>query len=259
MREVMPAVFFGHGNPMNAIQSNTYTESWQKFGQSIPRPKAILAISAHWYGPDMAVSGNTSPETIHDFYGFPRELFEYTWPAPGSPELALRVQKLLQPLDVHFDEHRGLDHGTWAVLCHVFPDADIPVVQLSVDERKPPEFHYQIGRLLQPLRDEGVLIVGRGNIVHNLRAYVWEDKKVQPFEWALRFESATRKLMLEGKDRELAEYLRLGKDARLSVPSPDHFLPLLYVLGLRKEHEQVSFPVEGIEGGALSMLSVRIG
>ena len=259
MREVMPAVFFGHGIPMNAIQSNTYTESWQKFGQSIPRPKAILAISAHWYGPDMAVSGNTSPETIHDFYGFPRELFEYTWPAPGSPELALRVQKLLQPLDVHFDEHRGLDHGTWAVLCHVFPDADIPVVQLSVDERKPPEFHYQIGRLLQPLRDEGVLIVGSGNIVHNLRAYVWEDKKVQPFEWALRFESATRKLMLEGKDRELAEYLRLGKDARLSVPSPDHFLPLLYVLGLRKEHEQVSFPVEGIEGGALSMLSVRIG
>ncbi len=259
MREVMPAVFFGHGNPMNAIQSNTYTESWQKFGQSIPRPKAILAISAHWYGPDMAVSGNTSPETIHDFYGFPRELFEYTWPAPGSPELALRVQKLLQPLDVHFDEHRGLDHGTWAVLCHVFPDADIPVVQLSVDERKPPEFHYQIGRLLQPLRDEGVLIVGSGNIVHNLRTYVWEDKKVQPFEWALRFESATRKLMLEGKDRELAEYLRLGKDARLSVPSPDHFLPLLYVLGLRKEHEQVSFPVEGIEGGALSMLSVRIG
>ena len=259
MREVMPAVFFGHGNPMNAIQSNTYTESWQKFGQSIPRPKAILAISAHWYGPDMAVSGNTSPETIHDFYGFPRELFEYTWPAPGSPELALRVQKLLQPLDVHFDEHRGLDHGTWAVLCHVFPDADITVVQLSVDERKPPEFHYQIGRLLQPLRDEGVLIVGSGNIVHNLRAYVWEDKKVQPFEWALRFESATRKLMLEGKDRELAEYLRLGKDARLSVPSPDHFLPLLYVLGLRKEHDQVSFPVEGIEGGALSMLSVRIG
>ena len=259
MREVMPAVFFGHGNPMNAIQSNTYTESWQKFGQSIPRPKAILAISAHWYGPDMAVSGNTSPETIHDFYGFPRELFEYTWPAPGSPELALRVQKLLQPLDVHFDEHRGLDHGTWAVLCHVFPDADITVVQLSVDERKPPEFHYQIGRLLQPLRDEGVLIVGSGNIVHNLRTYVWEDKKVQPFEWALRFESATRKLMLEGKDRELAEYLRLGKDARLSVPSPDHFLPLLYVLGLRKEHEQVSFPVEGIEGGALSMLSVRIG
>ena len=259
MREVMPAVFFGHGNPMNAIQSNTYTESWQKFGQSIPRPKAILAISAHWYGPDMAVSGNTSPETIHDFYGFPRELFEYTWPAPGSPELALRVQKLLQPLDVHFDEHRGLDHGTWAVLCHVFPDADITVVQLSVDERKPPEFHYQIGRLLQPLRDEGVLIVGSGNIVHNLRTYVWEDKKVQPFEWALRFESATRKLMLEGKDRELAEYLRLGKDARLSVPSPDHFLPLLYVLGLRKEHDQVSFPVEGIEGGALSMLSVRIG
>lgn len=259
MREVMPAVFLGHGNPMNAIQSNTYTENWQKFGQSIPRPNAILAISAHWYVPVMAVSGNTSPETLHDFYGFPRELFEYTWPAPGSPELARRVQNLLQPIDVRFDEHRGLDHGIWAVLCHVFPDADIPVVQLSIDERKPPEFHYETGKLLQPLRDEGVLIVGSGNIVHNLRAYAWENEKIPPFDWASRFESASRKLMLEGKDRELSDYLSLGEDALLSVPSPDHFLPLLYVLGLRREHEQVSFPVEGIDGGALSMLSVRIG
>ncbi|NMW17598.1 MAG: 4,5-DOPA dioxygenase extradiol [Chlorobiaceae bacterium] len=259
MGEVMPAVFFGHGNPMNAIESNTYTESWQKFGQSIPRPKAILAISAHWYVPDMAVSGNTSPDTIHDFYGFPRELFEYTWPAPGSPELGLHVQKLLQPLDVRFDEQRGLDHGVWAVLCHVFPDADIPVVQLSIDERKPPEFHYETGKLLQPLRDEGVLIVGSGNIVHNLHAYVWENEKIPPFDWALRFESATRSLILEEKDRELIDYRAMGEDARLSVPSPDHFLPLLFVLGLRRKHEQISFPVEGIEGGALSMLSVRIG
>ena len=259
MGEVMPAVFFGHGNPMNAIQSNTYTESWFQFGQSIPRPEAILVISAHWYGPDMAVSGSASPETIHDFYGFPRELFDVTWPAPGSPELAERVRKLLLPLDVRFDAHRGLDHGTWAVLCHVYPNADIPVVQLSIDERRSPEIHYEIGRLLQPLRDEGVLIVGSGNIVHNLRAYVWGSELIAPFDWALRFESAARQLMLEGKDCELAAYRSMGKDAQLSVPTPDHFLPLLYVLGLRREHEQVSFPVEGIEGGALSMLSVRIG
>jgi 4,5-DOPA dioxygenase extradiol len=259
MREVIPAVFLGHGNPMNAIQSNAYTESWQKFGQSIPRPKAILAISAHWYVPDMAVSGSPSPETIHDFYGFPPELFEYAWPAPGSPELARRVQKLLQPLNVRFDGNRGLDHGIWSVLCHVFPDADIPVVQLCIDETKPPEFHYETGKLLQPLRDEEVLIVGSGNIVHNLRAYVWGNEKIPPFDWAFRFESATRKLMLEGKDRELIAYRTMGEDARLSVPSPDHFLPLLYVLGLRRANEQVSFPVEGIDGGALSMLSVRIG
>ncbi|TLU82003.1 MAG: 4,5-DOPA dioxygenase extradiol [Chlorobium sp.] len=259
MGEVMPAVFLGHGNPMNAIQSNAYTESWRRFGQSIPRPKAILAISAHWFGPETAVSGSLFPETVHDFYGFPQELFEVTWPAPGSPELAKRIQKLLQPLDVRFDKQRGLDHGTWAVLCHVFPNADIPVVQLSIDDRKPPEFHYEIGRLLQPLRDEGVLIVGSGNIVHNLRAYAWRNDNIPPFDWALRFESAAKKLMLEGKDRELVAYGTLGEDARLSAPSPDHFLPLLYVLGLRREHEQVSFPVEGIEGGSLSMLSVRIG
>lgn len=259
MGEVMPAVFFGHGNPMNAIQSNTYTESWARFAESIPRPKAILTISAHWYVSETAVSGSAFPETIHDFYGFPRELFEVTWPALGSPELAERVQKLLQPLGVRFDAHRGLDHGTWAVLCHVFPDADIPVVQLSIDERKPAEFHYELGKLLQPLRDEGVLIVGSGNIVHNLRAYAWDNEKIAPFDWALRFESAARKLMLEGKDRELADYTSMGEDARLSVPSPDHYLPLLYILGLRREHEQVSFPVEGIEGGALSMLSVCIG
>ena len=259
MGHVMPAVFFGHGNPMNAIQSNAFTEAWRRFGQSIPRPSAILAISAHWYGPDLAVSGSVSPETIHDFYGFPRELFEVSWPAPGSPELAECVRKILLPNDVRFDAHRGLDHGVWAVLYHLYPDADIPVVQLSIDKRKAPEFHYEIGRLLQPLRDEGVLIVGRGNIVHNLRAYDWENEQTAAFDWAVRFEDATRKLMLEGKDREVADYSFQGEDARLSVPSPDHFLPLLYVLGLRREHEQVSFPVEGIVGGSLSMLSVRVG
>ena len=259
MGMVMPAVFFGHGNPMNALQTNQYTESWRRFAQSIPRPKAILAISAHWYIPDTAVTGSPFPRTIHDFGGFPPELYNVNYPAPGSPELARKVQKLLAPLDVRFDEHRGLDHGTWSVLCHLFPEADIPVVQLSIDETMSPEFHYETGSLLQSLRDDGILIAGSGNLVHNLHTYAWGSENAQPFDWAVRFEQSARKLMVEGRDRELVDYMEMGNDARLSVPTPDHFLPLLYILGLRRENEQVSFPVEGIEGGSLSMLSVRIG
>jgi 4,5-DOPA dioxygenase extradiol len=259
MGSVMPAVFFGHGNPMNAIEKNEYTEAWRQFGENMPRPKAILAISAHWYVPGRAVSGSIAPETIHDFGGFPQELYNVTYPAPGSPELARQVQKLLLPLEFSFDEHRGLDHGTWAVLCHVFPDADIPVVQLSIDSTMGPEFHYETGRLLQSLRDEGILIVGSGNLVHNLHAYAWGHENVKPFDWAVRFEEAARTLMLEGQEQKLVDYKRFGDDARMSVPTPDHYLPLLYVLGLRREHEKITFPVEGFEGGSLSMISVQIG
>ncbi|NTW52677.1 MAG: 4,5-DOPA dioxygenase extradiol [Chlorobiaceae bacterium] len=259
MVSLMPTLFLGHGNPMNAIQSNRYTEGWRSLALSVPRPRAVLAISAHWYVPETAVSGDSSPETIHDFYGFPRELYEVDWPAPGSPELAERVRQQLLPLNVRFDKERGFDHGTWSVLCHMFPDADIPVVQLSIDQTKGPEFHYETARLLQPLRDEGILVVGSGNLVHNLRAYAWGDDHVQPFDWAVRFESEAKALILAGRDRELAEYRNMGEAARLSVPSPDHFLPLLYVLGLRRPGDEVSFPVEGIEGGSLSMLAVRIG
>ncbi|HWQ27063.1 MAG TPA: 4,5-DOPA dioxygenase extradiol [Chlorobaculum sp.] len=219
----------------------------------------MLAISAHWYVSETAVTGSSSPGTIHDFYGFPRELYEVSWPAPGSPELAERVRRQLLPLDVRSDEHRGLDHGTWAVLCHMYPDAEIPVVQLSIDGTKEPDFHYGIGRLLQSLRDEGILIVGSGNLVHNLRSFAWGDDHVEPYDWAVRFEEQSRALILEGRQRELAGYRSMGEDARLSVPSPDHFLPLLYVLGLRRADDEVSFPVEGIEGGSLSMLAVRIG
>jgi 4,5-DOPA dioxygenase extradiol len=259
MEKVMPAVFLGHGNPMNALHSNVYTEGWRRLGSSIPRPRAILAISAHWYVSETAVTGSSSPETIHDFYGFPRELYDVGWPAPGSPELAERIRRQLLPLNVRSDEHRGLDHGTWAVLCHMYPEADIPVVQLSIDETKGADFHYEIGRHLQPLRDEGILIVGSGNLVHNLRSYVWGDDQTQPFDWAVRFETKARTLMIEGRDSELVGYRSMGDDARLSVPSPDHFLPLLYVLGLRRAGDQVSFPVEGIEGASLSMLAVQIG
>jgi 4,5-DOPA dioxygenase extradiol len=259
MEKRMPAIFFGHGNPMNALESNACTEGWRRFGLSIPRPEAIIAISAHWYVSDLAVTGSANPETIHDFYGFPRGLFEMVYPAPGNPGLAARVQQLLEPLDVRMDLKRGLDHGVWAVLCHMFPDADIPVVQLSIDRRKGPEFHYETGRMLQSLRDEGILIAGSGNIVHNLHTYLWGDGNAPPFDWAARFEAKARQLMLEGRDRELVDYRNLGNDANLSVPSPDHFLPLLYILAQRNKNEEISFPVEGIEGGSLSMLCVRVG
>lgn len=255
----MPAIFFGHGNPMNAIQSNRYTDAWAEIGRSIPKPKAILCISAHWYIPGVAVTAMPQPRTIHDFGGFPRELFAVQYPAPGSPILAERVNELLNG-DASLDtSHWGLDHGTWSVLCHVFPDADIPVVQLSIDETQTSEWHYEFGKRLAPLRDDGILISGSGNLVHNLHAYAWGKQDVAPFDWALRFEDAARKRMLSGDHKPLASYELMGKDAQLSAPTPDHFLPLLYVLATQRDGDDVTFPVEGFDGGSISMLSVKIG
>ena len=185
MSKVMPAIFFGHGNPMNALSRNQYTEAWAAIGASLPRPKAILCISAHWYIQDAAVTVSAVPRTIHDFGGFPRELFEVQYPAPGEPELATRVQKLLAPLPVRRDESWGLDHGTWSVLRHVYPKPDVPVVQLSIDENQPASFHYDIGQRLAPLREEGILIIGSGNLVHNLHAYAWGEHTAEPYEWAV--------------------------------------------------------------------------
>jgi 4,5-DOPA dioxygenase extradiol len=256
----MPTIFFGHGNPLNALRRNSYTEGWAAIGASLPRPTAVLCISAHWYFPATAVTAMTKPRTIHDFGGFPQELFQVQYPAPGSPELAQRVKELLAPLLVGMDEKSwGLDHGTWSVLCHVFPDADVPVVQLSIDETKPPEFHYQIAKGLTPLRDEGVLVIGSGNIVHNLHTYAWGRHEVEPFDWAVRFENLAREVLLSGNDTPLIDYERLGRDALLSAPTPDHYLPLLYVMGLRRPEDQVTFPVEGFDGGSISMLTVKIG
>jgi 4,5-DOPA dioxygenase extradiol len=255
----LPSIFFGHGNPMNALYKNSYTEAWAELGRSIPRPDAILCVSAHWYIPAIGVTAMDRPRTIHDFGGFPRELFEVRYPAPGSPDLAERVGEMLGG-DVILDTVRwGLDHGTWSVLCHVFPDADIPVVQLSIDETKPSEWHYEFAKQLAPLRDEGVLVMGSGNLVHNLHAYAWGDQTREPFDWALRFESEARKLMIEADHHPLATYELMGKDALLAAPTPDHFLPLLYVLGTQREGDRVSFPVEGFDGGSISMLSVMIG
>lgn len=259
MSEPMPVVFFGHGNPMNALAHNVYTRGWQALGAEIPRPKAVLCVSAHWYLPGTFVTASPAPRTIHDFGGFPRELYEVQYPAPGSTQLAGRVRELLAPVPVGLDEPWGLDHGTWSVLHHVFPEADVPVVQLSMDETQPAEFHYETARRLAPLRDEGVLIVGSGNLVHNLHAYAWGRHAVEPLDWAVRFEAGARTLMLAGDHASLVAYETLGRDALLSAPTPDHYLPLLYVLALQRAGDEVTFPVEGFDGGSVSMLSVRIG
>jgi 4,5-DOPA dioxygenase extradiol len=259
MADILPAIFFGHGNPMNAVLNNPYTDAWRRIGEATPRPRAILSISAHWFVPETGVTISSSPRTIHDFGGFPKELYRVRYPAPGDPDLARRVQTLLAPLPVALDDSWGLDHGTWSVLRHVYPDADIPIVQLSIDESQPASSHFEIGRKLAPLRGEGVLIVGSGNLVHNLHAYAWGQHKPDPYDWAVRFENEAKELLLAGELRPLVQYETLGKDALLSIPTPDHYLPLLYVVGARQNADHVTFPVEGVDGGSISMLTVHVG
>jgi 4,5-DOPA dioxygenase extradiol len=255
----LPALFVGHGNPLNALERNSWSAGWAEMVADVPRPRAILAVSAHWYLPGTAVTAMAAPRTIHDFGGFPRALYEVEYPAPGAPELARRVRDLLAPTPVALDEGWGLDHGTWSVLCHAYPAADVPVLQLSIDETQPAAFHFALGRRLRPLREEGVLLLGSGNVVHNLHAYAWGRHPAAPHDWALRFEDEVRRALAESRPEPLVAYESLGRDALLSVPTPEHYLPLLYVLGARAEGEPVSFPVSGIDGGSVSMLSVRLG
>jgi 4,5-DOPA dioxygenase extradiol len=255
----MPAIFFGHGNPMNALADNEYSRAWAAIGRSIPPPKAVLCISAHWYIPATAVTAMPQPRTIHDFGGFPRELFEVQYLAPGSPELAARVSELLGGNGLLDEIHWGLDHGTWSVLIHLYPRADVPVIQLSINESEPAGYHYDLGKKLAPLRDEGVLIIGSGNVVHNLHTYAWGKHGVEPFDWAMRFDEKAREL-ISGRDHEpLVNYETLGRDALLSAPTPDHYLPLLYVLGAATEDDKISFPVSGFDGGSISMTAVQFG
>ena len=256
---MLPAIFFGHGNPMNALLKNEYTDAWKRIGHAMVRPKAILSISAHWFVPETGVTVATAPRTIHDFGGFPRERYQVEYPAPGDPQLARRVQKLLAPVPVQLSQTWGLDHGTWSVLRHLYPDADIPVVQLSIDENQPAAFHYEMGQKLAPLREEGVLIAGSGNLVHNLHAYAWGRHLPDPYDWAVRFEKEARELMLTGDHTRLVQYEALGRDAALSIPTPDHYLPLLYVIGARQQGEPMTFPVEGVDGGSISMLTAQVG
>jgi len=256
---MQPAIFLGHGNPMNALLTNSYTDAWKKIGLELPTPKAILSISAHWFVPHTGITVSTAPRTIHDFGGFPKELYQVQYPAPGDPVLAKKVHELLLPLDAKLDHSWGLDHGTWSVLKHMFPHANIPVVQLSIDQTQPASFHYDMGKKLAPLREEGVLILGSGNLVHNLHTYAWGMHPQDPFDWAVRFENRVKGMLLSQEHKHLVNFDTLGPEAELSVPTPDHYLPLLYVIGTQLKEESILFPVEGIEGGSISMLGVQIG
>lgn len=255
----MPALFLGHGSPMNVLENNPYTQAWQTLGKTLPRPKAIVAVSAHWYTRGTAVTAMEKPRTIHDFGGFPQALFDTQYPAPGSPELAEKIQHLLAPIPVAADRGEwGLDHGSWGVLIKMYPQADIPVVQLSVDGTQPAEYHYQLGRKLAALRDEGIMIVASGNVVHNLRMVKW-DGAAEPYPWAISFNQFVRdNLAYQGDNHPLINFMQ-HEGAALSNPTPDHYLPLLYVLGSWDGKEAMSIPVDGIEMGSLSMLSVQVG
>jgi 4,5-DOPA dioxygenase extradiol len=259
----MPVAFIGHGNPMYAIEPNRYADVWAELGRQLPRPTAVLAISAHWYVAGTAVTEMAQPRTIHDFGGFPRELFEVVYPAPGSLALAQRARRLIDeshiiPSPVVADTEWGLDHGTWSVARHMYPEADVPVVQLSIDGREGPEFHFRLGSVLAPLRDEGVLILGSGNVVHNLQL-ARLDGDAPALDWAVRFEAEVRRRIGAGQGASLADLPALGPEARQSVPTPDHYLPLLYVLGAAFPDDDIRFPVDGIDAGSISMLSVVIG
>lgn len=254
----MPAAFIGHGTPMNALENSRHTDAWRAFAASIPKPKAILAISAHWYTRGVGVTAMEKPKTIHDFGGFPQALFDMQYPAPGDPVLARRVEQLLKPLGAQPDHNWGMDHGTWSILVHMFPKANIPVVQLSIDGTQPPQFHYDLGKQLSALRDEGVLILGSGNVVHNLRVMQRSDQ-APAYTWAVSFNDFVRSQIQLRNHTPLIEYESQGEAAQLSIPTPEHYLPALYVLGLQRDDEQAAILTDGIELSSISMLSFAVG
>jgi len=252
---IEPALFIGHGSPMNALEQNAQVHNWRSEVEGFS-PKAILMISAHWYTQGTAVTAMAAPKTIHDFYGFPEALHQVKYPAPGHPELAAKVKNLLAPHQVTLDPAWGLDHGAWSVLMHMFPQANIPVVQLSLDQKLSPTEHLELAKKLAPLRQQGVMILGSGNIVHNLRMLDWQS--TQPPLWAEQFNRQIKDLLLTKNFAAIANYQQLGEAARLAVPHPDHFLPLLYVLGSMLEGDELSLFNDEILYGALSMLSVKL-
>ena len=252
----MPVLFVGHGSPMNAIEDNEFSRAWGEVGASLPRPKAILCVSAHWETAGTCVTAMEHPKTIHDFSGFPQPLYDMRYPAPGSPELARLVQRCVAPAEARLDREWGLDHGAWSVLCRMFPRGDIPVVQLSLDRTRGAAVHYALGRSLTNLRKQGILIVGSGNIVHNLRRMVWLDTA---YEWAVEFDDIVRSRILSGDHDAIVRYEALGEAARMAVPTNEHFLPLLYVLALQEPNDPVAFFADRVTLGAISMRSVRIG
>jgi len=256
----MPVFFFGHGSPMNAIEENQFVQGFRNSVAALQKPTAILCVSAHWYTKGTKVTAMATPPTIHDFGGFPPALFAVEYPAPGSPILAKETQHLLQPLVVDLDESWGLDHGTWSVVKHLYPKADVPVIQLSIDYSKPTEFHYGLARQLQALRYKGVLIIGSGNIVHNLRLVDFQnfDKDNYGYDWAIEAHDTINGYLLHGDYQPLLDYDRQGKAFDLAIPTPDHYLPLLYTLGLQQKGETLSLFNDKMVAGSLSMTSIKI-
>ena len=256
----MPVLFLGHGSPMNAIEENQFVTGFRNAAKSIPKPSAILCVSAHWYTRGTKVTAMPAPRTIHDFGGFPQALFDVQYPAPGKPELASETQQILLPTAVELDHEWGLDHGTWSVVKHLYPNADIPVLQLSIDYTKPPQFHFELAKQLSALREKGVLIIGSGNIIHNLRLVDFRnmDKDNYGYDWAVEANHIFHNHLQSGDYKALIDYQNLGKAVQLAVPTPDHYLPLLYVLGLQGKNESISLFNDKLLAGSLSMTSVKI-
>lgn len=252
----MPVLFVGHGNPMNAIEENEFSKTWGEIGKTLPVPKAILCVSAHWQTKGTKVTAMERPKTIHDFYGFPQELFNKQYPAPGSPSFAKETQQLVKKSSVELDYEWGLDHGCWSVLTRLFPSAEIPVYQLSLDYTQPPEYHYNLAKELAELRKKEVLIIGSGNIVHNLGMMQWSDTA---FEWAKEFDERIKNYVLSKEHRRIIHYEELGTSAKLAIPTNEHYLPLLYSLALQDQKDAVSFFTEKTVMGSVSMRSIRIG
>jgi 4,5-DOPA dioxygenase extradiol len=255
--ETFPVLFVGHGSPMNAIEQNEFTNGWQNVSRNLPKPSAILCISAHWETKGTFVTAMEKPTTIHDFGGFPQQLFDVQYPAPGSPELAAETQNLVEKTTIGLDNSWGLDHGAWSVIKHFFPEADVPVIQLSLDYRQDAQYHYDLGKQLAALRNKGILIVGSGNMVHNLRMIDWQ-KPDTGFDWAQEANAKFKKLISSNDHKQLINYQNLGREIELSVPSPDHYLPLLYALALKTDKEEVSFFNDKYVMGSISMTSVKI-
>lgn len=257
----MPVLFIGHGSPMNGIQDNEFSNRWRKMAKEIPVPKAVLVVSAHWLTSGTRITSMDFPKTIHDFGGFPQELFDVQYPAPGSPEIAKQTKELVKSISIKEDHDWGLDHGTWTVVRHMYPEADIPVLQLSIDHNKNPGYHFDLGKELVELRSKGVLIVGSGNMVHNLGMLAWDkiDEPGYGYDWALAMNERFKMQIESGDFNPLINYETLGKEANLAIPTPEHYIPLLYTLGLKNEKEQLSFFNDRAVAGSLTMTSIKIG
>ena len=261
LETMMPVLFIGHGSPMNGIQDNEFSARWRKMARDIPAPKAVVVVSAHWLTRGTRITGMDFPATIHDFGGFPQELFEVEYPAPGNPQIAKETIDLVKSVSIEEDHDWGLDHGTWTVVRHMYPEADIPVLQLSIDQSKSARYHFELAKELAELRKKGVLIIGSGNMVHNLRMIVW-DRIEEPgygYDWALEMNERFKKYISEGDLNPLINFETLGGGAKLAIPTSEHFIPLLYSLSLKKDNEPVSFFNDKAVAGSLTMTSVKIG